>query len=342
MLSRLFKRTTDSQPAADADGQPAEGADGQPAARSLSFDWRQYVVFIAFVVVLAVFGATLYDSGFLSPNNLLNIVRQSAIIAVMAVAMTFVISAAEIDLSVGSVAGLASVLSALAVSEYGLFAGIAAGVLTGLVVGSINGALVAALRIPSFLVTLGMLGIAVGTARWITDSAPVPILDDAFNNIFGTGQIGPVPSLLIWLGVFLVAGHVILRKSAYGRRVLATGGNESAARFSGVHTRRIKFYVLLASSTVAALAGMLYAGRLQSGRYQWGEGDELSVIAAVILGGTSLFGGFGTVVGSVLGALLVGLINNGLTLMGLEFSQQQIVRGAIIILAVALARKGLR
>ena len=342
MLSRLFKRTTDSQPAADADGQPAEGADGQPAARSLSFDWRQYVVFIAFVVVLAVFGATLYDSGFLSPNNLLNIVRQSAIIAVMAVAMTFVISAAEIDLSVGSVAGLASVLSALAVSEYGLFAGIAAGVLTGLVVGSINGALVAALRIPSFLVTLGMLGIAVGTARWITDSAPVPILDDAFNNIFGTGQIGPVPSLLIWLGVFLVAGHVILRKSAYGRRVLATGGNESASRFSGVHTRRIKFYVLLASSTVAALAGMLYAGRLQSGRYQWGEGDELSVIAAVILGGTSLFGGFGTVVGSVLGALLVGLINNGLTLMGLEFSQQQIVRGAIIILAVALARKGLR
>ncbi|MEW6637519.1 MAG: ABC transporter permease, partial [Actinomycetota bacterium] len=101
-------------------------------------------------------------------------------------------------------------------------------------------------------------------------------------------------------------------------------------------------YVLLASSTVAALAGMLYAGRLQSGRYQWGEGDELSVIAAVILGGTSLFGGYGTVVGSVLGALLVGLINNGLTLMGLEFSQQQIVRGAIIILAVALARKGVR
>ena len=246
------------------------------------------------------------------------------------------------DESMKSASPALAVLSALAVSEYGLFAGIAAGVLTGLVVGSINGALVAALRIPSFLVTLGMLGIAVGTARWITDSAPVPILDDAFNNIFGTGQIGPIPSLLIWLGVFLAAGHFILRKTAYGRRVLATGGNESAARFSGVHTRRIKFYVLLASSTVAALAGMLYAGRLQSGRYQWGEGDELSVIAAVILGGTSLFGGYGTVVGSVLGALLVGLINNGLTLMGLEFSQQQIVRGAIIILAVALARKGLR
>lgn len=327
MLSRVFNR--------------GAGADAGVASASVPrFDWRQYVVFIAFLVVFALFGATLYDSGFLSFNNLLNIVRQSAIIAVMAVAMTFVISAAEIDLSVGSVAGLASVTSALAVSEYGFFAGAAAGLLTGLIVGSVNGALVARFNIPSFLVTLGMLGIAVGTARWITDSAPVPILDDSFNTIFGSGQIGPVPALLIWMFVVFAVGHIVLRKTAYGRRVLATGGNESAARFSGVDTRRIKFYVLLASSTVAALAGMLYAGRLQSGRYQWGEGDELSVIAAVILGGTSLFGGYGTVVGSVLGALLVGLINNGLTLMGLEFSQQQIVRGAIIILAVALARKG--
>ncbi len=327
MLSRVFNR--------------GAGADAGVASASVPrFDWRQYVVFIAFLVVFALFGATLYDSGFLSFNNLLNIVRQSAIIAVMAVAMTFVISAAEIDLSVGSVAGLASITSALAVSEYGFFAGAAAGLLTGLIVGSVNGALVARFNIPSFLVTLGMLGIAVGTARWITDSAPVPILDDSFNTIFGSGQIGPVPALLIWMFVVFAVGHIVLRKTAYGRRVLATGGNESAARFSGVDTRRIKFYVLLASSTVAALAGMLYAGRLQSGRYQWGEGDELSVIAAVILGGTSLFGGYGTVVGSVLGALLVGLINNGLTLMGLEFSQQQIVRGAIIILAVALARKG--
>src|SRR5919107_4967119 len=198
MLSKVFKRETSPQ----------------TTEHALGFDWRQYIVFIAFLAIFAFFAVVLYDSGFLSFNNLLNVVRQSAIIAVMAVAMTFVISAAEIDLSVGSVAGLASVLSALAVSEYGLFAGIAAGVLTGLVVGSINGALVAAVRIPSFLVTLGMLGIAVGAARWITDSAPVPILDDAFNNIFGTGQIGPIPSLLIWLGVFLAAGHFILRQNA--------------------------------------------------------------------------------------------------------------------------------
>jgi ribose transport system permease protein len=326
MLSRVFNRN----------------AAPQTAAPGLGFDWQRYVVFFAFLAVFIFFSVTLYDSGFLSFANLFNIVQQTAIIAVMAVAMAFVISAAEIDLSVGSAAGLASVTSALAVSEYGLPAGIAAGLLTGVIVGGINGLLVAAIGIPSFLVTLGMLGIAHGSAMWVTASAPVPIVDNTFNNIFGSGQIGPVPSLLLWVLIALVVGHIVLRKTPYGRRVLATGGNEVAARFSGVNTRRIKFYVLLVSGTVAGLAGMLYAGRLHSGRFQWGEGDELSVIAAVILGGTSLFGGYGTVIGSVLGALLVGLINNGLTLMGLEFSQQQIVRGAIIILAVALARKGPR
>lgn len=326
MLSRVLNRETASQ----------------TTESTFRLDWRRYVVFIAFLIIFAVFSVALYDVGFLSPTNLINVVVQSAIIAVMAVAMTFVISAAEIDLSVGSVAGLASVTSALAVSQFGLLAGVAAGLLTGVVVGGINGLLVAAIRIPSFLVTLGMLGIAVGTAMWITDSAPVPIVNGAFNNTFGSGQIGPVPILILWVLVMLAVGHLILRKTVYGRQVLATGGSEGAARFSGVNTRRIKFYVLLASGTVASLAGMLYAGRLQSGRFSWGEGDELSVIAAVILGGTSLFGGYGTVIGSVLGALLVGLINNGLTLMGLELSQQQIVRGAIIILAVALARKGAR
>jgi ribose transport system permease protein len=121
--------------------------------------------------------------------------------------------------------------------------------------------------------------------------------------------------------------------------VLATGGNRTAADFSGINTAKIKFYVLLGSSLAASIAGMLYAGRLESGRFQWGSGDELSVIAAVILGGTSLFGGRGTVVGTLFGALLIGLINNGLILAGLDVSQQQIVRGAIIILAVALARR---
>jgi ribose transport system permease protein len=303
-------------------------------------DLRQNMLYVGFVVLFAVFAVTLGDQGFTNSNNLLNIIRQTATISVMAVAVTFVIGAAEIDLSVGAVAGLASVICAMALDSYGLVPGILAGVLLGAAVGAINGALVVGIGIPSFLVTLGMLGIAHGTAQWITDSAPQPILADSFNNVFGSGDLGPIPSLVIWTAVAVAVGHVLLRRTAYGRGVLATGGNEEAARFSGVPTRRIKFTVMMASSVVAAIAGMLYAGRLQSGRFQWGEGDELSVIAAVILGGTSLFGGRASVIGALLGSLMIGLINNGLTLMGLEFSQQQIVRGAIIIVAVALARRG--
>lgn len=309
------------------------------AARIAGFDWRQYVVYIGFVVLFLFFSIVLSGSGFLNPTNLVNIVRQTAIIAVMAVAMTFVITAAEIDLSIGSLAGLASVVAALSIQQYGILGGIVGGLLTGLIVGSINGLLVTRIGIPSFLVTLGMLSAAQGAAMWISATAPIPIANDVFNNIFGSGQVGPIPSLVIWPLVFLVVGHIVLRKTAYGRQVLATGGNATAARFSGVNTRRIKFLVFLVSSTVAALAGMLYAGHLQSGRFTWGQGDELSVIAAVILGGTSLFGGAGTVVGSVFGALLIGLINNGLVLMGLDVSQQLIIRGLIIVLAVALGRK---
>nr|WP_283810487.1 ABC transporter permease [Arthrobacter sp. C9C5] len=275
----------------------------------------------------------------MTPQNLLNIFRQTATITVIAVGMTYVISCAEIDLSVGSVAGLASVCTAMAVSQWGLVPGILAGLAVGLVVGSINGALVSLLGIPSFLVTLGMLGIAAGVAQWITASAPQPILNDTFNMIFGSGDFGPVPGLVVWSALFVAAGAVVLNRTKFGRQVLATGGNRNAAEFTGINTKRIKFQVLLISGTVAAVAGMLYAGRLQSGRFQWGSGDELSAIAAVILGGTSLFGGFGSIMGTLFGALLIGLINNGLILAGLDSSQQQVVRGAIIILAVALARK---
>lgn len=326
--------TTSSPPATAA-------AQAPPQREGLlqRLDWRRYIIYIGFVVVFAAFAITLGDDGFLSTNNLLNIVRQSAIIAIIAVGMTYVIACAQIDLSVGSTAGLASVVTAMAISSYGLVAGIAAGLLVGLVVGCINGALVSMLNIPSFLVTLGMLGIAVGVAQWITDSAPQPILDPTYNLVFGGGNFGPVPGLLVWMAIVVAVGAVGLSKTRFGRQVLATGGNRMAADFTGVNTRRVTFSVLVISSVLAALAGMLYAGRLESGRFQWGSGDELSAIAAVILGGTSLFGGSGAVIGTFVGALLIGLINNGLVLAGLDTSQQQVVRGVIIILAVALARR---
>jgi ribose transport system permease protein len=309
------------------------------SARTFNVDLRQYLVYIGFIAIFVFFAIALRDSGFTNTNNLLNIVRQTAIIATMSAAMTFVIAAGQIDLSVGAIAGLASVTTALAIDRWGVVPGILAGIATGVVAGGLNGLLVTRLVMPSFLVTLGMMGVAHGLADWITDSAAVPIRNDFYNNFFGSGSVGPIPSLLIWITVVTAIGYVVLRKTAYGRQVLATGGNPAAARFSGVNTQRIGLLVLLVSGIVAALAGMLYAGRLQTGRFQLGEGDELSVIAAVVLGGTSLFGGAGSVIGSVLGALLIGVVNNGLILMGLETSQQQIIRGAIIIVAVALARR---
>ena len=325
-------------------GPAAETSTASPAPRSLGgrlrgVDWRRYIIYIGFVVVFIAFSVTLGDRGFLSSNNVLNILRQAATISIIAVGVTFVISCAEIDLSVGSVAGLASVCTAMAIDDWGILAGIAAGLAVGVVVGAINGTLVSMLNIPSFLVTLGMLGIAAGVAQWITDSAPQPILDDTYNLIFGGGNFGPIPGLLVWMAIFVAIGAVVLAKTRFGRQVLATGGNRTAAEFSGVRTRRIKFQVMLLSAVVASVAGMLYAGRLESGRFQWGAGDELSAIAAVILGGTSLFGGYGTVIGTLFGSLMISLINNGLILAGLETSQQQVVRGAIIILAVALARR---
>jgi ribose transport system permease protein len=300
-------------------------------------DWRDYTVYIAFAVIFVIFAITLSDDGFLSSNNLTNIVAQTAPISIMAVAVTFVIVAAQIDLSVGSVAGLSSVTTAMAIEAWGGIPGVIIGVLTGVAIGVVNGTLVAYVGIPSFLVTLGMLGIAAGLAMWITSSAPKPIIDQTYNDIFGSAEILGVPILVLWTLVAVAIGHVVLRKRPFGRYVLATGGNEEAARFSGIPTRRIVFTVMLASAVVAALAGMLYAGRLQSGRFSWGEGDELSVIAAVVLGGTSLFGGRGSVIAALVGSLLIGMINNGMLILGLEYSQQQVVRGCIIILAVALA-----
>jgi ribose transport system permease protein len=317
----------------EAISQPSESF-----ASRMKEDWRQYVIYAGFIVIFIFFSITLSDKGFLDPNNLLNIVRQTAMIAIMAVGMTFVLSAGEIDLSIGSVAGLASVTTALTLAKFGLIGGVCCGILTGMVIGMVNGLLTTRVGIPSFLVTLAMMGIAKGTGMWISATAAVPILNKTYYSVFGSGNFGPVPGLLIWALIAAIIGHIALRKTTFGRKVLATGGSETAARFTGIKTHNIKMQVLVISSITAALAGMLYAGRLRSGRFQLGEGDELSVIAAAVLGGTSLFGGFGSVVGSIMGALMIGLINNGLILMGLEFSQQLIARGIIIILAVTVAR----
>ncbi|MDR1953815.1 MAG: ABC transporter permease [Clostridiales Family XIII bacterium] len=302
-------------------------------------DWSKYIVYIAFVAVFIFFSFWLNDKGFISVNNILNITRQTAMITIMAVGMTFVIGAAQIDLSIGSTAALSSLTCALLLSTTNsIVLSIGGAILLGIVIGAINGWLVTKFAIPSFLVTLGMMGIVRGSAMWLTNTAAVPISNKGFSAVFGVGNVfGKIPVLLIWTIIFVVLGAILLNKMPYGKKTLATGGNEVAASFSGININRIKLGAFIMSGALSAFAGILYAGRMQAGRYTFGEGDEMSAIAAVILGGTSLAGGTGSIIGALVGSLLMGMINNGLILGGLSVSQQTIVRGIIIILAVALS-----
>lgn len=303
--------------------------------RAIRVDWRPYVIYIGFFLTFLIFAVTLSDDGFLQSNNLLNIPRQASTVAVAAVAMTFVIGSAEIDLSVGSLVGFAGVAAAFG-SQFGGFTGaVLFGLGAGLLVGLINAFLVAFVKIPSFLVTLAMLWIIRGFGQWRTGARSQLIRSDSFEVVFGSNTMR-----IVWLVVFAVLGAILLNKTRFGRFVLATGGNREAAEFSGISTRRIKFVVFVGGSLSTAFAGMMLAANLSNfGKYEFGTGMELSVIAAVIIGGTSLFGGKASIAGSIFGALFVQLIENGLLLTGLESSQLNIIKGVIIVVAVTLRRE---
>ncbi|PPE81537.1 ABC transporter permease [Kaistia algarum] len=305
------------------------------------FDIQKNIVYIAFFVAVFFFALTLGDK-FLSITNVLNITRQTAMISIMAVSMTFVIATGQIDLSIGSIAALASLIVALMLQSTGsIVLSVSVGLGFGMLTGALNGILITALGVPAFLVTLGMMGIIKGLAMWITATTAIPISIDDYNLIFGLGKVFGVPILFLWTLVALAIGLFIMNYTTFGKKALAVGGNEAAARYSGVNVRNVKIIAMTMSGFTAAFAGILYSGRMQAGRFTFGEGDELTVIAAVILGGTSLFGGTANVFGAVVGSLLIGIINNGLILGGLTVSQQMIVRGIIVILATALGTRRL-
>lgn len=298
---------------------------------------QRNVVYLGFIAVFIYFGVT-QGQYFLQPSNLLNILVQAAPIAIMAVAFTFVLSAGQIDLSFGSVVALSALTGAVVLQETGLWwLAAAAGIGAGAVVGLINGSITVFLRLPSFLVTLATMGIVAGFARVLTDMQSVPVTQTTFVTIFGGGKIGPYSTILVWLIGLTIVGWHVMRQRRYGVHVLAVGDNPVAAAASGVNVLGTRLSVFVVMSSTAALAGLLYAGRLEGARYTLGETDLLTVIAAVIVGGTSLFGGIGSVFGSVVGAVLLSIINNGLIIAGLDVSQQMIVKGVIILLAVALS-----
>jgi ribose transport system permease protein len=303
-------------------------------------DWSDYVVYIGFALVFLYFAVT-QTQYFLNSTNLLNIVIQAAPITIMAIGMVFVLSTGEIDLSIGSTVALSALTTAVVLQGTGQFwIGALAGLAVGVVVGLVNGFFITVVRLPSFLVTLATMGLIAGLARQLTDLQSVPVTDKAFVWLFGGGDFLGLPIMLWWTAVAVLVGWHLLRQRRYGAHVLAVGNSASAARVSGIKVNRVRLMVFVGSGMTAALAGLLYAGRLHGARYTLGETDLMTVIAAAIVGGTSMFGGKGTVIGALIGALLMSMINNGLILAGLNVSQQMIVRGLIILVAVSFSLRG--
>lgn len=310
----------------------------QPKAPFLRrLDLQQYVLYLGFLAIFLFFAVTLADDGFLTARNLSNIVLQTAPATIMAIGLVFVLSAGEIDLSFGSIVAVSALSAAVVMQEHSLFLGILAGLGAGVAIGWLNGVMVAYLRLPSFLVTLATMGLFAGLARSMTDLRSIPVVNDGFTSFFGSGSLLGIPSLILWTIAAVIVGHLVYRESRFGAHVVATGDSPRAAQVSGIKVPRIRLTVLMISGACAGLAGLLYAGRLQAAKYTLGESDLMTVIAAVIVGGTALNGGKGSVVGALVGSLLMGMLNNGLILMGLSVSDQMIVRALIILVAVAIS-----
>lgn len=300
--------------------------------------WDRYMVYIIFVVVFALFAVVLGDKGFLNQNNILNILRQTSMISIMAVAGVFVMGAAQIDLTVGAVAAMSAMIVSLVLrSTNSIPLAVVIALAFGCAIGMVNGLLVTKLGLPSFLATLGVMQMVRGAAMWVTDTAAVPIDNTLYCRIFGVGSLFGLPVLIVWTILFYAVGIVIFNRTPFGRHILATGGNEVSANYSGISTVKVKIIAFMMSGAFAAFAGILYSGRLQAGRYSYGDGDEMSVIASVVLGGTAMAGGTGSVIGALFGSILMGMINNALILANLSSAQQTMVKGGIIVLAVAIS-----
>jgi|YNPMSStandDraft_1061717.scaffolds.fasta_scaffold02055_4 ribose transport system permease protein len=300
---------------------------------------RGNVALIVFAIVVVTF--SILNVRFLTFANFANIGRQAAMIIVMACGMTMVIVSANIDLSVASTLSLAGMLAGLVVEGSGsVWLSILVTVGLGLGAGFVNGLLVTRGRIPSFLATLGMMGILRGLAMLVTDTKPVVIYNEPFWRAFGDFDIfGFFPISILWTIVIVIVTHVTLAYTSLGRYIYATGGNQEAAYFTGINTRKTVVTVFMIMGLLAAFSGVMFASRMHAARPGTGEGMELNVIAAVILGGTSLSGGKGTIIGSIIGALTIGTLNNGLIILGFNTHVQMLVRGLVIILAVLISRE---
>ena len=293
------------------------------------------------LVVLAVLAAVMafLSPAFLTVSNVLNILLSTSVFGVLAIGMTFVISSAGIDLSVGSILALAGVVGATLSSTYELpwFVGVIGCLAAGALTGAVNGFLITRGAIPPFIVTLGMLGVARGVALVLSDGVSIYGLPPEMTWL-GQGRPFGVPVPVIVLLLTALVAHVVLAHTRFGTYAQVIGDNEGAARAMGVKVERMKVLLYTLSGLLSGLAGLLFAARVNSGEPTAGLSYELTAITATILGGTNLFGGRGSVAGTLVGALIMGVLQNGLNLLAVRPFYQQIAIGAVLILAVWLDR----
>jgi len=293
-------------------------------------------IILILVLLIIVFWAL--NPQFTSVTNIMNIGRQTAVIAIIAAGMTFAILIAGIDLSVGAIVAMAGVAAAL-MMKMGLSWILASiiGVLVGALVGLFNGAITAAFELPPLLVTLGCMNIIRGLAYVITNGRPVWGLPDSFAN-FAAGNILLIPTPIVIMIVVYIISWFILKKTVFGINVYAVGDNIEAARLSGINVKKVQLMALMYTGLFTGVAGIITASRLFSGQPMVGQGYELDAIAAVVLGGTSLAGGEGNIWGSLVGAIIIGVIHNGLNLIGMSPYIQIVLIGVIIVLAIIFDR----
>ncbi|MCH7226343.1 ABC transporter permease [Haloferula sp. A504] len=309
-----------------------------PALSRIPSDWRsRFGLLIALVLTVTILA--ILRPHFLSSANLLNVVRQISINGMLAVGVTFVLLTAGVDLSLGSVVALAGVVAAHFAhpGDYPVFVPVAMGVLVGIGCGAVNGGVVTWGKVAPFIATLGMMTVARGLALVASGGRPVSNMSDEMKALAGDLWGIPVPAIM--LAVVAVAAWWVLKYTRIGRHIYAVGGNENAAHAAGIHVGRVKMFAYTICGALTGLAGVMLAARITTGQPNAGVAYELDAIAAVVIGGTSLSGGIGTIGGTILGALLMGVIGNGLDLMNVSPYYQQIVKGAIIVGAVWLDRK---
>lgn len=323
MTDHSAARNTTDLPAATPD------AKGRLKARV-----AQYGIYLALLILVVFF--TISSDVFLTSANLLNVLRQVSIVGICAVGLTFVLLTGGIDLSVGSVIGVAGMTCATVIAAgFPVAVAVAAALGFGLCAGLLAGFIINEAHIPPLITTLGLMTAFRGVSYIIGGGLPVYGVPDGLKEI-GQGYVLGIPVPVILMALALALGHLVLTHTRFGREVYGVGGNEEAARLSGVNVRRLKYKVYALSGTLAAFAGIVLMARVNSGQPKGGEGYELDIITAVVLGGVSIFGGVGRLSGVLAGVLIMGVLANGMILLNINEYVQWVVKGTVLLAAVAL------